>query len=67
MGIVFADQSMSLDGFTAEANVGPDNEILLGASTSMFSGLDGVALERTRLVDTDAGVTHITFGVGKPR
>jgi dihydrofolate reductase len=43
--------------------------ILLGAGTSFFAGLDPttVALERRQLLDTDAGVTHLTFQVEPPR
>jgi dihydrofolate reductase len=41
--------------------------ILLGGGTSFFAGLDPtLALERTELRDTDAGVTHLTFRVGAP-
>ena len=42
---------------------------LLGGWTSFFGGLDaaGVALERTQVIDTDAGVTHFTFRVGTSR
>jgi dihydrofolate reductase len=40
--------------------------IVLGGGTSLFAGLDPTRLERTRLVDTDTGVTHITFSIKRP-
>jgi dihydrofolate reductase len=42
--------------------------ILLGGGTSFFAGLEptAVGLERRQLVDTDAGVTHLTFRVKPP-
>ena len=41
---------------------------LLGGGTSLYAGLKpaSVALERTRLIDTDHGVTHLTFSTKRP-
>ena len=67
MAKVFADQSMSLDGFTAGANVGPDNGMGDGGEAlhewAFKEGIRPKVLEE----HTDAGVTHITFRVRKPR
>ena len=42
--------------------------IVLGGGTSLFAGLDpaSLALQRTQVIDTDVGVTHLTFRVEKP-
>ena len=42
--------------------------MVLGGGTSLFDGVEttSLPLERTQVIDTDAGVTHLTFRVGRP-
>lgn len=42
--------------------------MVLGGGTSLFGGVDPgkLALERTQVIDTDAGVTHFSFRVERP-